>query len=110
MFYANLASKILNTTKIPILIPLKNPDGKISHTFELGYITKKRIKMGSSSACCNKAETLGDIAQEKIIGYNNEYDATKEKIVKLVGRLQELDKLYIKANEELKKRGVLNDE
>jgi hypothetical protein len=46
----------------------------------------------------------------KIIGYNNEYDATKEKIVKLVGRLQELDKLYIKANEELKKRGVLNDE
>ncbi len=46
----------------------------------------------------------------KIIGYNNEYDVTKEKIVKLVGRLQELDKLYIKANEELKKRGVLNDE
>ena len=46
----------------------------------------------------------------KIMGYNNEYDATKEKIVKLVGKLQELDKLYIKANEELKKRGVLNDE
>lgn len=46
----------------------------------------------------------------KIMGYNNEYDTTKEKIVKLVGRLQELDKLYIKANEELKKRGVLNDE
>lgn len=46
----------------------------------------------------------------KIIGYNNEYDVTKEKIVKMVGRLQELDKLYIKANEELKKRGVLNDE
>lgn len=46
----------------------------------------------------------------KIMGYNNEYDVTKEKIVKLVGRLQELDKLYIKANEELKKRGVLNDE
>ena len=46
----------------------------------------------------------------KIMGYNNEYDVIKEKIVKLVGRLQELDKLYIKANEELKKRGVLNDE
>ena len=46
----------------------------------------------------------------KIMGYNNEYDATKEKIVKLVGKLQELDKLYIKANEELKKRGILNDE
>jgi hypothetical protein len=46
----------------------------------------------------------------KIMGYNNEYDVTKEKIVKLVGKLQELDKLYIKANEELKKRGVLNDE
>ena len=46
----------------------------------------------------------------KIIGYNNEYDATKEKIVKMVGKLQELDGLYIKANEELKKRGVLNDE
>ena len=46
----------------------------------------------------------------KIMGYSNEYDTTKEKIVKLVGKLQELDKLYIKANEELKKRGVLNDE
>ena len=23
-----------------VLIPLKNPDGKISHSFELGYITK----------------------------------------------------------------------
>ena len=32
-----------------ILIPLKNPDGKISHTFELGYITKKRIKMDNIS-------------------------------------------------------------
>lgn len=46
----------------------------------------------------------------KIMGYSNEYDVIKEKIVKMVGKLQELDKLYIKANEELKKRGVLNDE
>jgi hypothetical protein len=46
----------------------------------------------------------------KIMGYSNEYDVIKEKIVKMVGKLQELDDLYIKANEELKKRGVLNDE
>ena len=46
----------------------------------------------------------------KIMGYSNEYDVIKEKIVKMVGKLQELDDLYIKANEELKKRGILNDE
>ena len=28
-----------------ILIPLKNPDSKISHTFELGYIKKTGVKM-----------------------------------------------------------------
>ena len=45
----------------------------------------------------------------KIIGYTNEYDVKKEKIIALVNELQELDVLYNKANDELKKRGVLND-
>jgi hypothetical protein len=45
----------------------------------------------------------------KIMGYENEYNIKKDKIISLVGELQELDKLYIAANEELKKRGVLTD-
>ena len=45
----------------------------------------------------------------KIIGYENEYNVKKDKIISLVGELQELDNLYIAANEELKKRGVLTD-
>ena len=45
----------------------------------------------------------------KIIGYTNEYDVKKEKVIALVNELQELDVLYNKANDELKKRGVLND-
>ena len=32
-----------------ILIPLKNPDGKISHNFELGYITKQGVKRNNIS-------------------------------------------------------------
>jgi hypothetical protein len=46
----------------------------------------------------------------KKMGYENEYNVKKQKIIELVGRLEELDKLYIEANEELKKRGVLSDE
>jgi hypothetical protein len=46
----------------------------------------------------------------KKMGYENEYNIKKQKIIELVGRLEELDKLYIEANEELKKRGVLSDE
>jgi hypothetical protein len=45
----------------------------------------------------------------KIMGYENEYNVKKDKIISLVDELQELDKLYIAANEELKKRGVLTD-
>jgi len=45
----------------------------------------------------------------KKMGYENEYNVKKQKIIELVGRLEELDKLYIEANEELKKRGVLAD-
>lgn len=45
----------------------------------------------------------------KIMGYENEYNVKKDKIIALVGELQELDKLYIDANNELKKRGVLSD-
>ena len=46
----------------------------------------------------------------KIIGYNNQYESKKSKIIDLVHELEDLDFLYIKANNELKKRGVLNDE
>ena len=46
----------------------------------------------------------------KIMGYENEYNTKKDKIIKLVGDLQRLDALYNKANEELQKRGVLKDE
>lgn len=45
----------------------------------------------------------------KIIGYNNQYESKKSKIIDLVHELEDLDYLYIKANDELKKRGVLND-
>ena len=45
----------------------------------------------------------------KIIGYENEYEIKKNKIMKLVRELEDLDYLYIKAAKELKKRGVLNN-
>jgi hypothetical protein len=46
----------------------------------------------------------------KIMGYENEYNVKKDKILDLIAELQELDALYIEANNELKKRGVLSDE
>ena len=46
----------------------------------------------------------------KKMGYKNEYDVKRDKIVSLVNELAELDELYIMANEELKKRGALSDE
>lgn len=46
----------------------------------------------------------------KIKGYENEYDVKKNKIINLVHELEELDVLYNKANDELKKRNVLKDE
>ena len=45
----------------------------------------------------------------KIMGYENEYNVKKDKIIALVTELGELDALYNSANEELKRRGVLND-
>lgn len=45
----------------------------------------------------------------KIMGYTNEYEIKKSKIIDLIHDLEDLDFLFIKANEELKKRGVLND-
>jgi hypothetical protein len=45
----------------------------------------------------------------KLMSYNNEYDIRKTKIIDLVHELEDLDFLYIKAKEELKKRGVLNN-
>lgn len=46
----------------------------------------------------------------KIKGYDNEYNVKRDKIIKLVHELEDLDYLYNKANDELNKRGVLNDE
>lgn len=46
----------------------------------------------------------------KILGYENEYNAKKTQILALVNDLSQLDILYNKAKEELKKRGVLSDE
>lgn len=45
----------------------------------------------------------------KLMGYENEYEIKKGKIIELVHDLENLDKLYISAKNELKKRGVLND-
>jgi hypothetical protein len=45
----------------------------------------------------------------KKMGYDNEYKVKKNKIIELINDLAELDSLYISANEELKKRGVLSD-
>lgn len=45
----------------------------------------------------------------KIMGYDNEYEVRKSKIIDLVHELEDLDFLYKKANNELKKRGILND-
>lgn len=45
----------------------------------------------------------------KIMGYENEYDIRKSKIIDLVHELEDLDFLYVKAKEELEKRGVLNN-
>jgi len=45
----------------------------------------------------------------KIMGYDNEYQVKKDKIIELVHELEDLDFLYNKAQDELKKRGVLSD-
>ena len=45
----------------------------------------------------------------KKMGYENEYNVKKDKIIKLISELKELDILYIEANDELKKRGILKD-
>ena len=45
----------------------------------------------------------------KLMTYDNEYDIRKTKIIDLVHELEDLDFLYIKAKEELEKRGVLNN-
>jgi len=46
----------------------------------------------------------------KVMSYNNEYDIRKSKIIELVHELEDLDFLYRKATNELKKRGVLSNE
>ena len=45
----------------------------------------------------------------KIMNYDNEYEVRKNKIIDLVHELEDLDFLYNKANDELKRRGVLSD-
>lgn len=46
----------------------------------------------------------------KVMGYTNEYEIKKGKVIELIHELEELDKLYIEATNELKKRGALSDE
>ena len=46
----------------------------------------------------------------KIMGYDNEYEVKKKKIIDLVHELEDLDYLYNKAKAELNKRGALSDE
>lgn len=46
----------------------------------------------------------------KVMSYDNEYDIRKSKIIELVHELEDFDFLYRKATDELKKRGVLNNE
>lgn len=46
----------------------------------------------------------------KVMSYDNEYDIRKSKIIELVHELEDLDFLYRKATDELKKRGVLSNE
>lgn len=45
----------------------------------------------------------------KIIGYDNEYNVKKSKIIEMIKELEDLDYLYIKATNELNKRGILSD-
>ena len=44
----------------------------------------------------------------KMKSYDDEYNVKKSKIISLVSELQDLDYLYMKAKEELAKRGVLD--
>lgn len=46
----------------------------------------------------------------KVMSYDNEYDIRKSKIIELVHELEDLDFLYRKATDELKKRGALSNE
>ena len=45
----------------------------------------------------------------KMMAYNTEYDAKKQQILNLLEDLKRLDKLYIKAEEEKKKRGGITN-
>ena len=45
----------------------------------------------------------------KMMAYSNEYAAKKQQIINLLADLQELDKLYIKAEKEKEKRGGINN-
>ena len=45
----------------------------------------------------------------KMLGYENEYNVRKEKIIKLVHELEDLDFIYNKAKNEVERRGILKD-
>ena len=45
----------------------------------------------------------------RIKGYENDYDVKKGKIIELVHELEDLDYLYRKASDEVKRRGRLKD-
>lgn len=44
----------------------------------------------------------------KIMAYKNEYETKRQQIISAVERMKELDKLFLEANEELSKRGLLS--
>lgn len=46
----------------------------------------------------------------KMKNYDNEYSIKKSQIIQLVHDLEDLDYVYIKAKEELERRGILKDE
>jgi len=46
----------------------------------------------------------------KMKNYDNEYSVKKSQIIQLVHDLEDLDYVYIKAKEELERRGILKDE
>ena len=45
----------------------------------------------------------------KMKNYENEYSVKKSQIIQLVHELEDLDYVYIKAKEELERRGILKD-
>lgn len=67
------------------------------------YAYNERVKMNKTdfSKLTNSEINL------KLRGYDNEYNVKKDKVIKLIRELQELDAVYNEAKAELSKRGLL---